>query len=169
MDNVQDMNLDQMRYFLRYMYICVGICISGFSLELVRYLCSYELSGSRMKFRRHHRSHYSNIASIILLVCSLILIVVVYYKDKKEKLRFEPKITIAISGHVLAKSGQNFLYGYRLESFMDYIMGINLNEDSHFNCFIETFGDMYHSDSFLLYKNAEGIIKAELGTIVKGY
>ena len=65
---------------------------------------------------------------------------------------FEQKLIVAISGHVSL-----YHINGNTQTFMDYIIGVEMNEQSHRNCFI----DGLDPDHWSLpqYRNREGVIK----------
>ena len=127
MDDIQYMNMEQMKNIVLYFCFCVTFSLLCLIFErMVEFSSQYMHSRIKLPSKTNNLKHF---ASAIFLACCL------YYANIKYEMvdekKFEYNFPLAISGHIL---GRNSFYVYsgvhlpvRRESIADFILGNIVN------------------------------------------
>ena len=156
------MGINQFNSFMIYIYALIGISTTIFLLEYFKLLYVYELTQARTIII-HKNPNLLNIISTLFLSGLLILMFLIFLSWTSHDLS-DSDFTVIISGHMLAYHSS----GGRLTKFMDYFVGMSLKNDSHVNCFIDTFDASQFSLNYLygmlsIFKNEK--VKANLRNV----
>ena len=134
--------------------IFIGFSWVSFLIELLMKLPRK----SRSIILKRKRCSFSSQLSMLCLLFGLISTSKYFHLDKLEQ-KFEAKFSAAISIHVL---GRNILITNPAfpptRSFLEHITVVEMNNKGHSKCFEN--GLWIRRISSMLYKNAEGVVKA---------